>query len=147
MKILFCADGSEFSEYAMEYAGKMFGDCAEATVLYVAPDAKSLYDRYMIVKEDFSEKLVEISKSILGHAAAILEKHKVTPVTKERTGNAAEQIIKEIDSGDYDMVVLGSHGASGLTTFVLGSVSTKVLCSSPIPVLVVKDHRKIKQPE
>jgi nucleotide-binding universal stress UspA family protein len=37
-----------------------------------------------------------------------------------------------------DLIVMGSHGRSGLARMVLGSVATKVLALSPVPVLIIK---------
>lgn len=140
MKLLICTDGSEHSEYAMSFAGRVFGKGGdvEAVVLFVSPAAGSIYDHYMIVEEDFSKKVIEISSHVLRRAGDLLGKYGIKAEVKARKGHAAEQIMKELDSDSYDMVVVGSHGMTGLTNFVLGSVSTKVVLSSKIPVLVVK---------
>lgn len=51
---------------------------------------------------------------------------------------AARGIVKAATAAGADLIVMGSHGRSGLAKLVLGSVATKVLQSSPMPVLIVK---------
>jgi len=51
---------------------------------------------------------------------------------------AATGIVEAADSTGADLIAMGSHGRSGLAKLVLGSVATKVLQLSPVPVLIVK---------
>lgn len=54
-------------------------------------------------------------------------------------GSAADEIVRLADSGKYDLVVMGTHGRSGIRRLVLGSVAEKVLRRAGIPVLTVRD--------
>ena len=51
---------------------------------------------------------------------------------------AARGIVEAATTAGVDLIVMASHGRSGLAKLVLGSVATKVLQSSPMPVLIVK---------
>lgn len=51
---------------------------------------------------------------------------------------AARGIVEAATAAGADLIVMGSHGRSGLAKLVLGSVATQVLQASPVPVLVVK---------
>jgi len=51
---------------------------------------------------------------------------------------AAKGIVGAAQSCGADLIVMGSHGRSGLAKMVLGSVAAKVLALSPVPVLVIK---------
>jgi nucleotide-binding universal stress UspA family protein len=51
---------------------------------------------------------------------------------------AAAGIVDAAESTGANVIVMGSHGRSGLAKLVLGSVATKVLQLSPVPVLIVK---------
>ncbi len=51
---------------------------------------------------------------------------------------AAAGIVEAAESTGANLIAMGSHGRSGLAKLVLGSVATKVLQLSPVPVLIVK---------
>ena len=51
--------------------------------------------------------------------------------------NPASELLKLLDQGDYDLVVIGNRGLSGLKEY-MGSVSHKVLHGSKVPVLIAK---------
>jgi nucleotide-binding universal stress UspA family protein len=53
-------------------------------------------------------------------------------------GDAAACILKELDSGVYDMVVMGAHGQGPFVDMLLGSVANKIVRMSPVPVLTVR---------
>ena len=53
-------------------------------------------------------------------------------------GNAKEQLVREANSGKYEIVVLSNRKAEDKKKFVLGSVSHKVAKRARIPVLIVK---------
>ncbi|HEX6981227.1 MAG TPA: universal stress protein [Balneolaceae bacterium] len=56
-------------------------------------------------------------------------------------GNAAQAITEE--AGEFDMIVMTTHGRTGFSRFFLGSVSEKVLRSSHLPVLIVNEKREL----
>jgi nucleotide-binding universal stress UspA family protein len=53
------------------------------------------------------------------------------------SGDPASELLKEIEHGGYDLVVLGSHGRSGLERLMMGSVAEKIVRHSRVPVLTV----------
>ena len=55
----------------------------------------------------------------------------------ERKGHVGDEIVAEIESGDYDLVVLGSRGHGRLATEILGSVNNHVHYHSNVPTLTV----------
>ncbi len=55
----------------------------------------------------------------------------------ERRGHVGDEIVAEIESGDYDLVVLGSRGHGRLTTEILGSVNNHVHYHSNVPTLTI----------
>ena len=54
-----------------------------------------------------------------------------------RSGDPASELLREIESGAYDLVVLGTHGRSGLSRLLLGSIAEKVVRHAVVPVLTV----------
>ncbi|MGH7409145.1 MAG: universal stress protein [Candidatus Methylomirabilales bacterium] len=55
-----------------------------------------------------------------------------------RSGEPVEQIVQEAREGVYDLVVVGSHGRTGIGSFLLGSVRRGGTEQSAAPVLVIK---------
>lgn len=51
---------------------------------------------------------------------------------------ASAGIVETAKSAEADLIVMGSHGRSGIARLMLGSVANRVLADSPIPVLVVR---------
>ena len=56
------------------------------------------------------------------------------------SGQAADQILKFIDTNDIDLVVMSTHGRSGVSRWFLGSVAEKVVRRSNATVLLVPSH-------
>ena len=53
-------------------------------------------------------------------------------------GSTHEQILRVARSRRADVIVLGTHGRTGLAKFLLGSVANRVVATSPVPVLTVR---------
>ncbi|MBU6451893.1 MAG: universal stress protein [Cyanobacteria bacterium REEB67] len=64
-----------------------------------------------------------------------------------RVGDVAEGLMSVAETWQADLIVVGSHGKTGLAKLLLGSVSQALVTSAPCPVLVVKvkDHEQVKQ--
>lgn len=52
-------------------------------------------------------------------------------------GQAEEEIVALVDETDVDLIVMGTHGRSGVDRMILGSVAESVVRNSPVPVLTV----------
>jgi nucleotide-binding universal stress UspA family protein len=55
-------------------------------------------------------------------------------------GDPAREIVRAIDERNADLVVMTTHGRTGLSYFFLGSVAARVVRESPVPVLTVPAH-------
>jgi nucleotide-binding universal stress UspA family protein len=53
-------------------------------------------------------------------------------------GDPAEQIQAYVEKNGIDMIVMGSHGHGAFLNLIMGSVSTKVLAMTTVPVLLVR---------
>jgi nucleotide-binding universal stress UspA family protein len=55
-----------------------------------------------------------------------------------QVGDAAEEIVRLAGKANCDLIVMGTHGRSGLGRLLMGSVAEKVLRKAPCPVVTVK---------
>jgi nucleotide-binding universal stress UspA family protein len=73
---------------------------------------------------------------------ALLESEKMSLAGKVTSklliGKPGDMILREAALGEFDLIIIGNRGLSGLKELVLGSVSHQVVDQSKIPVLVVK---------
>lgn len=144
-KILLPTDGSKFAEKAAEHAIWIASKSgAEIIVLNVIETsslvglpAEDLIVRIKeMLKEEGRRSLERISEMVTEEEKELkIEDIKVTLKTEE--GSPAEAILKTVEKGDVDLVVMGTSGKHGLDRFLLGSVTEKVVRSAKCPVLAV----------
>jgi nucleotide-binding universal stress UspA family protein len=148
-KILFCTDFSENSiparHRAVEYA-KAFG--AHLSVLHVvnpSPLGYPLFEDRIPV--DMGALLDTIQKSV-GEELELVVKE-CGPDLKEvkayyRVGEAASEIVQFAEEESIDLIVMGTHGWTGLKHLVLGSTAENVVRKANCPVLTVKATTAMK---
>lgn len=88
-----------------------------------------------------NSELMELSREGGQKLLAGIREHKsLPPAVREflEGGNPATQIVKVAGEWPASMIVIGSHGRSGLSRFMLGSVAEAVVRKAPCPVLVVR---------
>jgi len=88
-----------------------------------------------------AKKQLEIMSSDLSHILNTC--HWTADV---RLGDIAEGLMSVAEEWLADLIIVGSHGRTGLAHFLLGSVSQALVTHSPCPVLVVK-HKEIDNPQ
>jgi len=141
--ILLATDGSAASEHAAQLAvdlARVHG--AKLTALYVVDPYP-----YLGIGEANPLGFQAYMSAALQHAAeahqkvmALCEKTPAgafQPRLAEDVG-AAAGIVLSAKQVDADLIVVGSHGRTGVVRLMLGSVATKVVAESPIPVLVAR---------
>ena len=68
----------------------------------------------------------------------ILAELGVTAQAKVRHGLVMEEILAEAEEGEYDLIVVGAHVATGLLRFMLSDLTENIVLDSQRPVLVVR---------
>ncbi|RMF56539.1 MAG: universal stress protein [Calditrichaeota bacterium] len=139
--ILVPIDFSEYSEQATQYAiflAEHYG--AEITLLHAVVlfhediSEKAQVEQYQKLAEMKEKEIHE--KMVQQHE--VVSERGVQVKTEIRRGiNAAEVILEYASEAQPDLIVIGTHGRSGLKKWIYGSVAEKVVRSSPIPVLTV----------
>jgi nucleotide-binding universal stress UspA family protein len=134
--ILLPTDGSAGMEAVIEHAGRLAAEHgARVHVLYVV-DTASLSD--LPVEGGFegvSRHLNTEGERALDDVEDRLE----VPVERTLTdGSPAREIVAYATEEGCDVVVMGTHGRTGVDRLILGSVAERVVRSSPVPVLTVR---------
>lgn len=132
-RILLCVDGSPNSERATERAldlAKSYGGVVLATTVVDAPSEYHIYDKLML---ELLDKAKAATDAVRQKAAAM----EVVVECYVRQGDPASSILDLVDEASADLVVMGSHGRTGLRRLLMGSVADEVMHTSKAPVLVV----------
>jgi len=87
---------------------------------------------------DFWSNVKSEAEETLARYAEDLKSRGVQVDTVVREGYPATAIVEEAENEDVDLVVIGTHGLSGLKHLLLGSIAERVVQKAPCPVLTVK---------
>ncbi|AMG20177.1 universal stress protein UspA [Staphylococcus saprophyticus] len=133
--ILLGVDTTLKNEKALEEVSKLSGEGTTVTIL----NAISEQDAQASIKSGVHlDKLVQKRSEGLESTRNSLDEYGIKYDEIIVRGNAKEQLVKEANSGKYEIVVLSNRKAEDKKKFVLGSVSHKVAKRAHIPVLIVK---------
>ncbi|MBQ0959774.1 universal stress protein [Ideonella sp. 4Y11] len=140
MKILVAVDGSSFTKRMLAYLaahdewlvrGNSF--TVVNAVSPVPPRASAVLDKALL-KGYYDDEAEKVFKPI----RAFFKRQSIEATYVSKVGSAAEVIAATADKGDFDLLVMGSHGHSSLGNLVMGSVATKVMAHCKTPVLLVR---------
>lgn len=137
------ADGSPTSDAAVAEAVELASKHgAKLRVVHVTPEVKESVDFYSI--QEVEEALHEEGRTILGAACTRADKEGVEVVGHIVAGEPEDELVRFADEYEADLIVMGSHGHSGIVKLLMGSVTEKVVAHAHCSVLVVR-HRREKQ--
>ncbi len=135
-RILLPTDGSAFSERAADYALEIAKNSqATVTAAHVVemPAPKQLDTNNL--EREAAQRAETCFKSIKEKAAEAGVEVESKVLISRSIGGA---ILEEAEEGNYDLIVMGSHGLSGVKKFLLGSVSDAVVHHTTKSVLLTK---------
>jgi nucleotide-binding universal stress UspA family protein len=138
-KILVPLDGSELAEKALEHAEKLAETFdAEIILFQVLPFMPVYGSPEWVMPLIVDDKQKEAAETYLTNLAEEIKirGHKVTAMVK--TGQqVAVEIIDFAKKSGVDLIVMCTHGRSGITLWVLGSIAHKVLTRAETPILLI----------
>ncbi len=144
MKILVPVDGSNYCSAALKMA-KDIAEKYEDSTLFLLNVQRRIVSRPNVNEFEISEFITddpdvlnETGNIVLNKAKNCIEGTTVNVDACVKMGDPADVIIDTAERARVDMIVMGSLGSTGIKRFLMGSVSTKVVNYSNIPVLVVK---------
>ena len=134
--ILHATDFSENAQLALSIAGSLARDYdARLILLHVRPNEMGPASEFGPITQDGDETDATIEARLQALAPpADLPRAEYWV----RRGEAADEIVKAAAECGCDMIVLGTHGRSGLARFFMGSVSESVLRRATCPVLTIR---------
>ena len=136
-RILVPLDGSETSEAALGKAVGLARFLQAELILYLGLSFPRT--GFPSAVQQYVESGVKEGEKYLDQQAEKCQGVKVTTVVKDTT--PGHGIVENADKLQVDMIVMGSHGRSGVSRWILGSVTENVVQSSKLPVLVVHHHK------
>ena len=135
-------DGSEQSTKALEYALSAFPD-VETTILHAIDPMETHYGEGQLVHTEAEyERIRDEADQLLADAEDLAGEYDAdittTTIVEWGPNRPADAILNYVDNNDIDHVIMGSHGRSGVSRVLLGSVAETVARRSPAPVTVVR---------
>ena len=146
-KILVPLDGSKLAECALPHAEQVAQGCGTGKVILVSVTERAQGYRAVedpshplgtqLVPEAVGKKEKQ-ARRYLGRIAEAMEAKGIKVDTEVLLGDPAEEIVIYVKHPGCDLIVMSSHGRSGIHRWRHGSIADRVFRGSPVPVLMVK---------
>jgi nucleotide-binding universal stress UspA family protein len=145
VKIIIGLDESPYSQAALKWVREMpwptntrilvYSTASFAAYALVEPGGAGVYERIQQEQVKAHEQLVARAKQELRVAG-------LTATGRVERGDPREGIVHAAETERADLVVVGSHGRTGLQKLLIGSVAAYVVTHAPCSVVVVKRPRE-----
>ncbi len=139
-KILVPLDGSGLAECALAHVKAIALGCnvPDVVLLMVADHVGEGFEKVTSdITNATQSKLREAASNYLSETAGKLKKDGIKTETVVKQGNPAQEILEYIQKNNIDLVILSTHGRSGISRWLMGSVADRVTRHSMAPVLIV----------
>ena len=148
-KVLFCTDFSENADYAFDFAyGITKRDEGLLYILHVIPHNPNQDYAEGLVKKEILEK---IRKTIEKDIYTKYREHYINKIEDgskfeivTRSGREDDEILDFAKQEKVDIIVMGTHGKTGIARVYFGSVAEKILRRSPYPVFTIPCKKKLE---
>jgi nucleotide-binding universal stress UspA family protein len=150
-KIMVPLDGSELAECVLPHVEGFIANCQVSTIVFVRavkPEPMVTRGAYTTGEVDLSvieentkrieEEKKASAKNYLDQVVGRLKGDGVKFQTEVLVGTVAESLIDYTESNNVDMILIATHGRSGVSRWVRGSIADRILRGSSIPVLMVR---------
>lgn len=137
-------DGSELAECVLRHVEAIATGCKTKEVLLlrvVEPEKIQQSADYLIDPELLARRereRIKAAENYLGNVAEKLAKVGLSCKTKCILGQVAESLIDHCSHDSIDLILIATHGRSGVTRWVMGSVAEKIVRSSTTPVMMIR---------
>lgn len=139
-KILVPLDGSELSESSLQYAKTIAAGCG-VTELVLLSVIEPVTQMAAYLSESWLKELEERNRAAIENyltkIASKLRSEGMAIQTAIARGNPAKEILSYACDNRIDLIIMSTHGSSGITRWFIGSIARKVVRHSAIPVLMI----------
>ncbi len=143
-KILAPLDGSKLAECSLEHVKAIASGCNVPEVVLLRVVEPIPAQTAAALAEAGADFLVQAERrnrtdaeTYISEVTAMLKKEGLAVQGALARGNAAEEILDYAKKNHVDLIIMSTHGRSGVTRWVFGSVADRLLRHSTVPVLVV----------
>ncbi|GGL49806.1 universal stress protein [Halocalculus aciditolerans] len=138
--VLVPIDSSEQSTDALEYALEEL-QSDDITLIHIIDPIEAGYTAQATVpgySEEWYEQAQAEAETLFDSAQELADDYDVDLKTATEVGRPSRTIVDYAEENDFDHIVMGSHGRSGVSRILLGSVAEAVVRRSPVPVTIVR---------
>ncbi len=144
--VLIPLDGSRLAETALPVARQVLNNTGHITLVTALTSSPiSRYDDLDELAEDdahFLESTLPRARDYMEHTAKDLKLRGYETDIEIVPGQPAEVILQLAAQRRVEMIIMSTHGRSGLSRVLFGSITLKVLGESHVPVLVVPNRQR-----
>ena len=150
-KIMVPLDGSELAECVLPHLKSFIRGfkVRDVILLRVVEPEKVVFDLgradFQKVASDINERNKYLSRGYLDEISERLKAEGTTVHSEVLEGRVTESLIDYADKNDIDLIIIATHGRSGATRWIMGSVADKLLRSAKVPVFMVRASGRDKQ--
>ncbi len=141
MHIVLPVDGSSSTTRAVQVLVqhvRLYRAAPQITLLTVVLPIGTPLARAQLSKATLDDYYRDVSAQALAPAEDALKQAGLAFESRFVVGDPAQQIAAEVTRLQPDLLIMGTHGHSALKGFVMGSVASKVVASTTVPVLLVR---------
>ena len=153
-KIMVPLDGSELAECVLPHVDGFVTECQVETIIFVwvvephystfsAPAnpqiSINMQENAKMLEEQEKSSAARYLKQVISRVKHGGIKYK----TDVLVGKVADRLVDYVDANEIDLVLIATHGRSGISRWVRGSIADRVLRSSRAPILMVRASGKM----
>lgn len=154
-KIMVPLDGSELAECVLPHVDGFVTGCQVETVIFVrvvepthysavsltsSPQFhKTMQENAKLIEEEEKSSAARYLKKVISRVKQGGIKYKADVLV----GKVADRLVDYADANEIDLVLIATHGRSGISRWVRGSIADRVLRSSRAPVLMIRAGGKM----
>jgi nucleotide-binding universal stress UspA family protein len=134
-RILFPTDFSHTGDAALAFAASLAKEADGRLIIVHVQEAPLAYgggEMYYGIPEPTTDELLNMLHDIKPTDPSVPVEYRLV------TGDPADAVVRLAEDDDVDLIVLGSHGRTGLTRLLMGSVAEAIVRKAHCPVLVYK---------